>query len=111
AAANIYRDDAFARWLSGKLAETQGDYEGLNDAKIDYMKALQIYEADYAQRYGTPVPQVVIEDALRTLKALGADFADELQALQARYPSVQFPEPNPELGEVVLLHMAGEAPY
>lgn len=109
---SVYKDDAFARWLAGKLSETEGP-DGYNDAWIDYKKALAVYEKDYAARYHTPVPRVVVEDAVRVLTALGSDFEEELAEVRARYPGVAPPGPaeTRELGEVVLLHMAGEAPY
>ncbi len=111
AVANHYRDDAFARWLSGKLAETQGDFEGMNDAKIDYMKALELYENDYVQRYGTQVPRFIVEDTLRVLKALGADFKDEFEQVKAKYPSVAFNDHDKKKGELVFIHLNGEAPF
>jgi len=111
---NVYRDDAFSRWLAGRLAETdQGDMSGLNDAWIDYNKALSVYEEDYAKRYGTPIPRVVLADALRAAQGLGPDFADEFAALRKRYPTVQF-RPTAEtkgMGRVVFIHLNGEAPF
>lgn len=108
---SVYRDDAFARWLSGKLAETEPGYAARNDAWIDYKKALAVYREDYG-RYGTPVPRFVVEDALGVLTRLGPDFAGELAVVRAQYPSIPPPESGvEELGEVVLLHLAGEAPY
>lgn len=110
---NTYSDDAFARWLSGKLSETDEGNEAKNDAWIDYKKALEVYEQDYAKRYKTSTPTLLVQDALRCLMALGADFEPELTALKARYPGVQVPslDETKGLGEVVLLHMSGEAPY
>jgi uncharacterized protein len=110
-AKNTYRDDAFARWLAGKLSETEGR-EGLNDAWIDYEKALTVYKQDYA-RYRTAVPTYLVEDALRALDGLGADFAQELAELRGEYPSVGFTPyaESSKLGQVVVLHLAGEAPY
>lgn len=106
---NAYKDDAFARWLSGKLAETEGR-EGYNDAWIDYKKALAIYKSDYAARYATPVPRFLVEDALRALSNLGADFAEELADVKAKFPGVAAPN-DKTMGEVILLHLSGEAPY
>ncbi len=112
-AQNIYKDDGFARWLSGKLAETEGTFEGLNDAWIDYKKALEVYKNDYVSRYQTPVPRFLVEDALHVLMALGPDFAEELDALRQEHPavSVKTPEETEGLGEIVLLHLSGEAPF
>jgi hypothetical protein len=113
AAENHYRDDAFARWLSGKLAATDGEQAGYNDAWIDFRKAIEIYEKDYAQRYATSIPDFVVADALRALEALGGDFAEELTALKSRFSHVQYAslKDTQGLGEVVLIHLNGEAPH
>ena len=109
----MYKDDAFARWLSGKLAEADGGTEGLNDAWIDYKKAIKVYETDYAQRYGTPVPDMLVQDALRVLEALGPDFRDDYNKLRSRYPKAAYmkQQETRAVGEIVLVHMSGEAPY
>jgi len=75
---NAYLDDGFARWLSGRLAETEGGNTALNDAWIDYKKAIDIYQTDYAECYKVGVPRFVVADALRVLDALGGDFKEEL---------------------------------
>lgn len=110
---NVYKDDAFARWLSGKLGETEGNYEGLNSAWIDYKKALEVYQTDYAERYGTAAPDLVVADALRVLEALGPDFKAEYDQVRARFPNVQYVKPADakNMGEIVFVHMNGEAPY
>ena len=109
----LYKDDAFARWLAGKLAEADGGTEGLNDAWIDYKKAITVYETDYAQRYGTPVPDMLVQDALRVLEALGPDFRDDYSKLRSRFPKAAYmkQQETRAVGEIVLLHMSGEAPY
>jgi hypothetical protein len=109
----MYKDDAFARWLSGKLSEAEGGSEGLNDAWIDYKKAIAVYETDYAQRYGTPVPDMLVQDALRVLEFLGPDFRDDYTKLRARFPKAVYMKEGDvkQVGEVVLVHMNGEAPY
>jgi len=110
---NAYSDDGFARWLSGKLAETEGGRTALNDAWIDYKKAIAVYEKDYAGRYQTAVPRFLVADALRVTQALGADFKEEYDQLKAKFPSVLFKTEaeTKEVGQVVLIHMSGEAPY
>jgi len=110
-AESVYKDDAFARWLSGKLAETEKGNEAINDAWIDYKKAIAVYGQDYAARYSTPVPKFVIEDALRAVTRLGSSFQEEREELQKRFTDVKAPVVDKAMGEVVLLHMAGEAPY
>ncbi len=110
---SVYRDDAFARWLSGKLAETDGGRSGLNDAWIDYKKAITVYESDFAPRYQTPVPTLLVQDALRVLDGLGPEFADEHRRLRAKFPHVEAKTTKEceGLGEVVVLQLNGEAPH
>lgn len=110
---NVYRDDAFARWFAGKLRETDTDAQALNDAWIDYRKSLAVYESDYAKRYHVNTPILLISDSLRVLNGLGSEFKDEFTALVSKYPNVAF-VPQRErmvMGEVVLIHLSGEAPY
>jgi hypothetical protein len=52
----IYKEDAFARALGGILYDAAGL---MDDARIDYSKALRIYEKDYFPNYGTVAPTVV----------------------------------------------------
>lgn len=111
-AKNYYSDDAFARWLSGRLGETAGDTQSLNDAWIDYRKALRVYARDYG-RYGQKAPRQAVADALQVLDRLGGDFADERKALHHDFPDIAVPsaQQSKSLGRVVLLHLNGEAPF
>ena len=108
---SAYHDDAFSRWLSGRLAETETGAEAKNDAWIDYKKSLSLYEQEYAVRYGTQLPQLVVASALRVLSALGPDFADEFAQLRTRYPQVPYaPTAATPQGQVIFIHLNGEAP-
>lgn len=108
-----YRDDAFARWLSGKMRALEGTFEGHNEAWIEYRQALKLYEEDYAQRYGVGVPLFVIEDTLLTLEYLGGQFREEMEMVRSKFPEIQAPSKDEaqSMGEVVLVHLNGEAPY
>ncbi|MBC7793825.1 MAG: hypothetical protein H7Z43_08960, partial [Clostridia bacterium] len=110
---SMYKDDAFAHWMSGKLSEAEGGTEALNDAWIDYKKALKVYGTDYAQRYGTPIPDMLVEDSLRVLEALGPDFKDDYGKVRSQFAKAHYmsQKDTRQLGEVVLIHMNGEAPY
>ena len=112
-AKNVYNDDAFARWLAGKLSETAGGYSALNSAWIDYQKAISVYKNQYAERYGTQLPTIVIQDALRVLEALGDDFRSDYEALRAKHPDVSYTpaQEAQKQGELILFHLNGEAPY
>ena len=110
---SAYTDDAFARWLAGKLSETGGGMSALNDAWIDYKKSIKVYKTEYLQRYGTAVPRLVLADALRVLNGLGADFSEEFDELRAANPSARFirQAERVKLGELVFIHLNGEAPF
>ena len=73
---NIYKEDAFARYLGAIAYEAAGD---INSAYIDYKKALSAYNK-YFELYGTPVPQGLKKDILRTAGALG--FGDDVERFQ-----------------------------
>jgi uncharacterized protein len=65
----VYKQDAFARYLSAFAYESAGEY---NDAYIDYKKAYTAYKI-YQRQFGTPVPTVLAHDLLRLSRWLGFD--------------------------------------
>jgi hypothetical protein len=70
---NVYKEDAFARYLTGILYEAKGE---LNDAFIAYRKAYDTYQ-DYRKNYGTPLPPTLPPDLLRVTAALGLNEEHE----------------------------------
>jgi hypothetical protein len=109
-----YRDDAFAHWLSGMLYEAEAPAPGaLNDAWIDYRRALTLYEEAYGPQYGTPVPEPLVAAALRVLEALGGEFHETFVSLRQRFTHVPYVSRRQakKMGRLVLVHAAGEAPY
>jgi hypothetical protein len=80
----IYKDDAFARYLSAFSYEAKGE---LNDAYIDYKKSLKAYES-YAPIYGTEVPGYLKQDLLRTATAL--KFNDDVDGYKKKFGDVVF---------------------
>lgn len=79
---NVYREDAFARYLSGILYEGRGE---LNDAFIAYRKAYDTYRV-YREQYGTPLPPTLPADLLRVTDALG--LTDEHAQYRELFPAV-----------------------
>jgi len=73
---NVYKEDAFARYLSGILYEARGE---LNDALVDYRRAYASYR-DYEKQYQTPMPPSLPADILRTAEALGLTFSPSVAA-------------------------------
>ncbi len=66
---SVYKEDAFARYLTGLLYETKAEY---NDAFIAYRKAYQTYRI-YGKDYGTPLPPPLPGDLLRLTESLQLD--------------------------------------
>ena len=79
----IYKEDAWARYLSGIL------YEGLdeeNDAFIAYRKAYEIYQT-YQKDYGTPIPGRLKLDLLRVTQSMGLE--EEYQEYKRLFAEVK----------------------
>lgn len=100
---NVYKEDAFLRFLTGLIYEADGD---VNNAFIAYRKSLEAYRY-YAEKYGIGIPDLLWGRLLATAKMLRFDeeFADFLQ--QAKEAGVE-----PELYDrfVVVLAGAGTIP-
>ncbi len=103
---NVYREDAFGRYLSGLIYEAS---KNLNDAYIDYYKALHIFE-QYEENYGTPVPSILIEDLVRAAQASGRTdeiqeyFDDNISASRLQGTG------EPDHGKIILIHFNSIAP-
>lgn len=106
---NVYREDAFARFLMGVLYETSGSNANRNDALVSYRKALAAYTNDYKQHYATAVPQVLKQNLLAVSEASGdADF----QKYRREFADVTYVplKKKQTYGEVYLIQYQGQAP-
>ncbi|MGH7168387.1 MAG: COG3014 family protein, partial [Nitrospiraceae bacterium] len=103
---DAYRDDAFARYLSGILYEVAGD---VNNAFIAYRKAYEAYRAD-ASWFRTPVPPMLREDLLRTTDAL--HLSEEHEEYRRAFADVSWRtlSDTQRLAHVVVISYNGEAP-
>jgi hypothetical protein len=103
---NAYRDDGFARYLSGILYESSGD---VNNAFIAYRKAYETFDATRAWSH-TPVPSQLREDLLRTAEAL--HFTQELAEYQSVFPVTRWETSQAlqQLAQVVVISYNGRAP-
>jgi len=103
---NAYRDDGFARYLSGILYESTGE---VNDAFIAYRKAYEAFEATRTWSH-TPVPSQLPIDLLRTAEAL--HFTQELSEYQSLFPDARWEarQALQELAQVVVISYNGRAP-
>lgn len=101
-----YKDDGFARYLTGILYEATGD---LNNAFIAYRKSYDAYEAmsGWAR---TPVPGQLRADLLRTSEALS--LTTEFEEYRRLFPDTvwQSREQVQNLAQVVLVSYNGRAP-
>jgi hypothetical protein len=101
-----YRDDGFARYLSGILYESSGD---LNNAFIAYRKAYETFEASRAWSK-TGVPSQLRADLLRTADAL--HLSQEFTDYQRLFPETvwQSVEEQRQLAQVLVISYNGRAP-
>jgi uncharacterized protein len=101
-----YRNDGFARYLSGILFEAAGD---LNNAFIAYRNAYEAYEA--ARGWSrTSAPAALRTDLLRTAEAV--NFTAEFEEYRRQFPDVAW-EPfskQRQLAQVVMISYNGRAP-
>jgi hypothetical protein len=103
---NVYKEDAFGRYLSGMLNEDDG---AMDAAFIDYLLAARAYE-DYQRAYGTPRPKALEEDLLRVAEAVGRT-EDALAALGAASENDGRRDADLEgKGRIVYIQFSGEAP-
>lgn len=103
---NAYRNDGFARYLSGILYESTGD---VNNAFIAYRNAYETFESTRAWSH-TAVPSQLRTDLLRTAEAL--HFTQELTEYQRVFPDTRWETSQAlqQLAQVVVISYNGRAP-
>jgi len=105
---NIYKEDAFARYLSAIAYEAKGE---MNDAFIAYKKALSAYK-DYQNLYGASVPQNLKSELLRAADAV--KFYDEIEEFKKEWGEKVYFEKYKDFrqkGEIIFVIYDGMAPY
>jgi hypothetical protein len=103
---NVYKEDAFGRYLSGMLNE---DDNAPDEAFIDYLLAARAYE-DYQRNYGTPRPDALTEDLERLGRAVGRQ-EDVAELLGVDGDSSESRPANlEEAGKIVYIQFSGDAP-
>ncbi|GKS58823.1 hypothetical protein YTPLAS18_23500 [Nitrospira sp.] len=101
-----YRDDGFARYLTGILYEAAED---LNNALVAYRRAYDAYRRSMlGKRIGVPV--ALRADLLRVSNALG--LTDEFQEYRRAFPNTTWRSHSEQrrLAQVVLISYNGRAP-
>ena len=103
---NAYRDDGFARYLSGILYESTGD---VNNAFIAYRKAYETFDTTRAWSH-TAVPSQLRADLLRTAEAL--HFTQELAEYQSLFHDTRWEASQAlqQLAQVVVISYNGRVP-
>jgi len=103
---NVYKEDAFARYLSGMLYEADGQWD---EAFIDYRRAVKVYLEDY-RTYGTGLPDILIADLVRAASIVGRIEEIENLVPGDRINHLTQSDDRPDQGKVVFITFAGYAP-
>ena len=103
---DAYRDDGFARYVTGILYEAGGD---LNNAMVAYRRAYDAYRSTgVGRRIG--VPAALRSDLIRVSEALG--LSSESQEYRQAFPEATWQPVRAQrrLAQVVLISYNGRAP-
>lgn len=98
---NKYRDDAYARYLSGMIYEANGEFDS---AIVDYRNALKIYSGDYAEIFKVEPPKELLKALYRLL--LQRDRKDEAKALASKYKEAAN-SIDSEAASLIIVHEVG----
>ncbi len=103
---NKYGEDAFARYLSGIIYEAGGE---IDDAIIDYQKAVDLYKSDFAPFVAGGVPDDLVKALYHLLDK--RNRADRMTKLEKDYPkaitAAKAELKDDDYGEVVVFHELG----
>lgn len=104
---NVYKEDAFARYLAGILYQAQGES---NDAFISYRKAYEAFQ-NYKKNYHTPIPSRLGLDLIRITNTLHlSEEQEEYKQLFPESVGVASGKPSNQEGEVVVVTYEGRSP-
>jgi len=102
-----YKEDPFARYLTGMLYEITGDW---NNAYVAYRKAEAVYDEALAWDK-VPFPDELKRDLIRVASAL--HLADDLEQYRTKYPEVAsepFSAPDAEMAQLIVISYNGRSP-
>ncbi|MCX7715960.1 MAG: hypothetical protein N2Z73_00920 [Endomicrobia bacterium] len=105
---NVYKEDAFMRYLTGLLYESQNE---LNDAFVSYRKSIKEF-TENNKIYPFGVPQDLLYRSLKLAKRLY--MKEEFKEIATKfnlnldYENFVYDKNN---GELIILHYNGFAPY
>lgn len=103
---NRYSQDAFARYLSAMIYQSQGEWDS---AIIDYKKALELYSENYRKNFSIRKPPKHLVDSLHSL-LLKRDRRGEARRLKTEYKQMITDESmgsSASHGELVVIHELG----
>lgn len=103
---NRYTSDGFALNLQGFLYEASGD---INNAFISYRNAVDLYLENQGSFFGTPLPDQLKQDVLRTAAVLG--FTNELERYEKLLNTKYIAPQTTHEGELILFWENGLVPY
>jgi hypothetical protein len=106
---NIYKEDAFVRFLMGILYEVGGTQEDLNDAFISYKKAEESYVKDYWANYKTPLPRSLKENLLTTAYVMGTTEVNTYKNKYSCSEELTLSDKQ-QKGELYFIHYNGKSP-
>ncbi|CAH9055195.1 hypothetical protein PSECIP111951_01191 [Pseudoalteromonas holothuriae] len=101
-----YKDDAFAHFLSGVLFEQSAEFDS---ARLQYQRAMQIYENGFEQQYKLPaeISNKALAGLLRVMQHAGG-YETELLALRKKHQDIVQNSNN--LANVTVIQNIGIAP-
>lgn len=101
---NKYKADAFVHNLMGMIYDAQGDY---NNAFIAYRNAYNIYSNDYVKLLGTPVPEQLKHDLIRSARLTG--FSEDARKYTEEF-KINYDPATEKQGSVIVLWNNGFGP-
>jgi hypothetical protein len=106
---NVYKEDAFGRFLMGILYEVNGTQQDLNDAFISYAKAYDIYKAEGGENFEVKTPGLLKENLLTIANFMGTA---EFSKYRREFPDVRFStlKEKAAKAEVYLVQYTGFSP-
>ncbi len=105
---NVYKEDAFMRYLTGLLYESQYEF---NDAFVSYRKSIDEYNTN-KKIYTFDIPTDLLNRSLKVAKKLG--FKEEFEEINNKYKlNLNYKDVKYETdkGEVIIFFYNGFAPY
>jgi uncharacterized protein len=100
---NVYKQDAFIRYVMGALYEANGE---INDAFIAYRNAHEAYKT-IADSFKTSCPSFLKADLIRTSGQLG--FDNERRRFEQQF-GIKYAKPKTKDGALLVIIHSGRAP-